>query len=98
LSTACVMMFVAAGLLWLNVSNDKCFNTTGWPFEYEFVIIKDGISGTHGQRNMFIFEQGYSVKMLFLDLTSAMLIIFLIAFCNEALLRRRERKQQDPHP
>ena len=89
LSTLCVLMFVAAGLLWLNMGKDKfhlspnrCWN--GWPW-----------SCRNMQGNLFApstWRAYYEYPQLAGDIFVALAILLAVAFLLESRIRRADRK------
>jgi len=101
LSTAIVLMFVASGLLWLNMQ----------PHGFMYCIVEDLPSG--GGRWLNCFGQAYgwpfvcwyshpglqdgiTVKgpMICLDAASALCLLLPVAFTLEWRIRRKERRRE----
>jgi hypothetical protein len=110
LATAIVMMFVASGLLWLNLRplltyprgsvtswedfpvqqlallNWQANQHLGWPTTaYDWILQRPFV-------NVDIYAPQLHPLGLTCDIASAVLILLLVAFLCEWLIRRRERR------
>jgi hypothetical protein len=91
LSTAVVTMFVAAGLMWLNLVPQRLYDQPnsryimeirGWPNEFHEGWISKGQAVPPGK---------LKVRELVVDVVFSLSILALIAFVTELFIRRRER-------
>src|SRR6266404_1141238 len=83
LSTAIVLMFVAGGILWLNVTPDWAHMSSvyGWPKGFYEERFGNPIAGTR-----------FFLGTLILNIIAGIIILGYIAFLCEAFLRRREAR------
>ena len=87
LSTAVVLMFVAGGLMWANMTKSVVMlsrpaESFGWPVP--FLIYRVGMKGD-------VYQDWYHACFV-LDALLALCILLLCALSCEYLLRRRERR------
>ena len=107
LSTAIVMMFVAGGLLWINMGWERNFllaaghpvATHGWPVDGATIdgmyIVRILSSDVLGGR--FEFHKGLTFGVIFnwwlMNLLCAIAILVVIAWLLERRIRRREARK-----
>ena len=102
LSTAIVLMFVAGGLIWANVTPNKNYGLGcsegiyhksvwyGWPFSCIFDIkLSNSLFDWVGKHYRWIIDWNKSV----LNLLIALLLVFLVYFLCEWLIRRRAARK-----
>jgi hypothetical protein len=98
LSTAIVLMFVASGLLWANLSESPAGNLSdwgvtvhiyGWPAKVYWVTSDKTGDG-------FFWKERGGYSGLAMDAGAALAVLLAVAVFCEWRIRRRERRAQTP--
>jgi hypothetical protein len=84
LSTAVVLMFVAGGLLWLNL--ESASSALGWPFYFREILYQPDLDGI----SSIVIIESWSNANLILDVVvAAFFLVFAANSCEMLLCRAK---------